>query len=91
MIEKIHMKVFKEKTKRFSIEHLSMKYIQIRQVMLPRIHGEISSIFDKKLDEFVYNWDGTANELSDFFLNRVSINSLTMHPTEGRTIKSIKL
>ena len=90
LIDKQFMEIADKASARFSISETAQKYISLRSTLFPRLFGEIYAVFNSDFYDVVHNWKGTNAELLQLFKERITYNSLTVHPTEGRTLGSIR-
>lgn len=90
LIDKQFMQIYDRASENFSIAETAQKYISLRSTLFPRLFGEIDSNFSNEIHDKINNWEGTSGELLQYFKERLTYNSLTVHPTEGRTLDNIK-
>ncbi|EGR32519.1 hypothetical protein IMG5_079470 [Ichthyophthirius multifiliis] len=93
IIESIIFKCFHKWANQLQIpkQVILQKEMALKSTLSSRIYGDIDVTFNQYLEKFIFKWNDTNKNMQKYFEDRYSYNRLTMHPTEGRSIESIKL
>ena len=83
-------KIFDQVSDKLFDNQKVLKQIALRETLIPRIFFELEILFQQPLLNYISKYEGTSLELQKFLKDRYMYNSMTMHPTEGRTPQIIK-